>query len=188
MPALVSREGAPRVRFSEDEVRAMAERMLRALRIEQAELSVVLVDDRTIHALNRAHRDKDRPTDVLAFSQNEDARGRFVPFDARAPALLGDVVISLDTARAQAARHGLSLEREVALLLAHGLLHLLGLDHRDDGEERRMKARTQPLAHAGLARRTPSASGPAKRDRSRDRGPDLAKIAPSTGRRARKER
>lgn len=151
MPALVSHEKAPRARFSEDEVRAMAERMLRALRLELAELSVVLVDDRTIHALNRAHRDKDRPTDVLAFSQNEDAGGRFVPFDARGPVLLGDVVISLDTARAQAARHGISLEREVALLLAHGLLHLLGLDHRDDGEERRMKARTQPLAHAGLA-------------------------------------
>lgn len=188
MPAVVSLEGTPRARFSADEVQAMAERMLRALGLAQAELSVVLVDDRTIHALNREHRKKDRPTDVLAFSQNEDARGRFVPFDTAAPVLLGDVVISLDTARAQAARHGVSLDREVALLLAHGLLHLLGLDHRDEGEERRMKARTQPLAHAGLARRTSSTFGPAKRERSRDRGPDLAKIAPSPGRRARKER
>lgn len=188
MPALVSVEGRPRARFSSDQVQAMAERMLRALRLEQAELSVVLVDDPTIHALNREHRDKDRPTDVLAFSQNEDARGRFVPFDAGAPTLLGDVVISLDTARAQAARHGVTLDREVALLLAHGLLHLLGLDHRDDDEERRMKARTQPLSQAGLAAQTAFISPSAKRERSRDRGPDLAKIAPSAGRRGRKAR
>lgn len=129
----------------------MAERMLRALGLDAMELSVLLTGDATIRALNRDHRRIDRPTDVLAFSQHEDARGRFVSFTPRAGGLLGDVVISLDTARRDARAARIELDEELALLLAHGLLHLLGMDHRDDAEERRMKARTQPLAHAGLA-------------------------------------
>lgn len=153
MPVFVSclgeAEKKTRTQLPPRVVKAMAERMLRALRLSSAELSVVLVDDREIHTLNREHRDKDRPTDVLAFSQNEDEKGRFLPFDARAEVLLGDVVISLDTAKRQARTHGHPLDAEVAMLLAHGLLHLLGRDHQSDAEERWMKAFTQPLAHAG---------------------------------------
>ncbi len=169
MPVYAAREGRSRVRFALPQLRAMATAMLRALRLPRAELSLVLTDDPHIHALNRAHRDKDRPTDVLAFSQNEDARGRFLPFDARARVMLGDVVISLDTASAQARQHRVELTREIALLLAHGVLHLLGQDHRDDDEERRMKARTQVLASAGWAAL-----------RSRDRRRDLPTIGART--------
>lgn len=128
----------------------MAERMLRALRLEATELSVLLTTDARIHALNRAHRGIDRPTDVLAFSQHEDAEGRFVRFVPTERTILGDVVISLDTARRDARRAGLTLDAELALLLAHGLLHLLGMDHASRDEERRMQARTQPLAHLAL--------------------------------------
>lgn len=151
MPVYAVRQGRSSVRVELRQVRAMAAAMLRALALPRAELSLVLTDDPEIHSLNRAHRAKDRPTDVLAFSQNEDAQGRFVPFDAAAPALLGDVVISLDTAARQARDHGLPVQEELSLLLAHGLLHLLGCDHQDDHEERRMKARTQVLASAGMA-------------------------------------
>jgi probable rRNA maturation factor len=116
-----------------------AERMLAALAMEEAELSVHLCDDRTIHALNRDYRKKDKPTDVLAFAVR-DARGMVVP-----ATVLGDVVISVETAARQARAVSRTLDEELAMLLAHGLLHLLGDDHRTRREERRMTARTDAL-------------------------------------------
>src|SRR5688572_27985286 len=106
--------------------------MLAALRLPNAELGVLLCDDRTIHALNHAWRGKDRPTDVLAFAMHEGKGAKH----ARARGMLGDVVISLDTARRQARERNHTPADEVALLLAHGLLHLCGWDHRDRAEER----------------------------------------------------
>src|SRR5206468_6416365 len=95
-----------------------ARRLLRGLRLGGAELSVVLVSDREMRALNRRWRRRDRPTDVLSFAQREGAGG--------APdGLLGDVVISVDAARRQAAERGETLGREADRLLIHGLLHLL---------------------------------------------------------------
>ena len=122
--------------------------MLHALRLPAAELSVVLCDDPTIHALNRDHRKKDKPTDVLAFAQRE---GKPVKGTRD---LLGDVVISLDTAQRQADEHDRSLWDEVTMLLAHGLLHLVGFDHRTRAEERIMNARADVLVAAAQA--TPS--------------------------------
>lgn len=75
--------------------------------------------DPTIHTLNRQYRGKDKPTDVLSFPLADDLH----------PELLGDVVISLDTATRQAQRRGHSLREEVQILLIHGILHLLGYDH-----------------------------------------------------------
>jgi len=121
--------------------------MLQALALSAAELSIVLCDDRTIHALNRDHRKHDKPTDVLAFALRE---GKPL---AGAEALLGDVVISLPTARRQAKQHKHDLWAEVTVLLAHGLLHLVGYDHRTDAEERRMNARADMLVAATSARR-----------------------------------
>ena len=116
-----------------------ARQILRALAV-RSELSLSLVADPEMHALNRAHRGKDRPTDVLAFAQGEG--------DGGAPeGLLGDVVISVDTARRQArtARHPLG--REAERLLVHGLLHLLGYDHeRSAREAARMKRKERELA------------------------------------------
>lgn len=115
----------------------------------EAELSVLLCDDATIQELNRDYRGKDRPTDVLAFAMQE-GEGTGV-----APDLLGDVVISLDTARRQAPAHGRTIAGEVTFLLAHGLLHLLGHDHPDDAALRRMNARCDALcAAARRARRS----------------------------------
>jgi len=115
--------------------------MLQALKLESAELSILLCDDATIHALNRDHRRKDKPTDVLAFALRE---GKPVPGSKA----LGDVVISLDTAARQAEELGRTLWDEVTWLLAHGLLHLLGYDHRTVAEERRMNARADMLIAA----------------------------------------
>jgi probable rRNA maturation factor len=105
--------------------RAAAEKLLRAAGRPNAEISVVLVDDAAIHALNRDWRGLDKPTDVLSWPLAEDAR-------AGTEDALGDVVISLDTARRQAQARGWTLEEETALLLVHGILHLLG--HEDETE------------------------------------------------------
>ena len=127
-----------------------AEAILSAARAETTELSVVLVSDRRMRVLNHRYRKKDRSTDVLAFSINErrspaptasvaaksTGNGRVLARPGqtgekpgRVPMLLGDVVISMQTAKRQAKELGHSLRKEVVRLLVHGILHLLGYDH-----------------------------------------------------------
>jgi rRNA maturation RNase YbeY len=119
-----------------------ARRVLVTLGRRDAELSVVLVSDRAIRRLNRTWRGKDRTTDVLSFPQQEGA----VPAPA---ALLGDVVISVPTARRQAKERDETLAVASERLLIHGILHLLGYDHeRSAAEERRMARRERQLARA----------------------------------------
>ena len=98
------------------------------------EVALRLCDDAAIHELNRAWRGKDEPTDVLAFAQRE-AR-------AADASLLGDIVISLETAARQARR---GLHAELLHLASHGLCHLLGYDHQNDADEATMNARAAAL-------------------------------------------
>ncbi|HSK02508.1 MAG TPA: rRNA maturation RNase YbeY [Kofleriaceae bacterium] len=98
------------------------------------EVVLRLTGDPAIRELNRDYRGKDRPTDVLAFAQQEGP--------AADPDVLGDLVISVDTARRQARR---GLPAELLHLASHGLCHLLGYDHRTDDEEREMNARAAAL-------------------------------------------
>ena len=146
MPVLISRQAVPASPIGSVGLARRAERMLQALGLSDSELSIVVCDDATIHALNRTHRRRNKPTDVLAFALRE---GKPLP---GAEAMLGDVVISLDTAQRQADERGHSLWTEVTTLLAHGLLHLIGYDHRTDAEERRMNARADILVSAATAR------------------------------------
>ena len=106
----------------------MAEKLLREVGRTQAEVSVLLTDDRQIHALNQTWRGINKATDVLSWPQEEAASA---PGGA-AEDLLGDVVISLDTAARQAEAREWTLDEELALLLIHGILHLLG--HEDETE------------------------------------------------------
>ena len=137
-------------------LRTEVARMIRAAahhdRCADYEVSLRLVGDAAIHALNRDYRHKDKPTDVLAFAQREATPQRSAPpagdDAALHPELLGDLVISVDTARRQARR---GLYAELLHLASHGLCHLLGYDHRDDAEERTMNARAAALR--GEARR-----------------------------------
>ena len=101
------------------------ERLLSRLECDEKELSVLLVDDEQIRRLNRRYRDRDSATDVLAFPQQEADE----PLSSPADRLLGDIVISVPTARRQARENDHTLERELIILLVHGLLHLLGYDH-----------------------------------------------------------
>src|SRR5579883_146589 len=109
------------------------------------ELSVVVTDDAQIQTLNREYRGKDCPTDVLSFSQLEGVDNfPHAPGEAR---LLGDIVISYDRVRAQAAEYGHSEKRELAYLAVHGLLHLLGFDHETEpGRQKMRRAEEEALA------------------------------------------
>jgi probable rRNA maturation factor len=108
-------------------------------RLEVAgELSIAITTDRKIHSLNRLYRKVDRPTDVLSF-----------PGDGAC--LLGDVVISLDTAKREARGRGIQLVEEVRRYLAHGILHLLGHDHHRKADATRMaKAERRLLGDWGM--------------------------------------
>ena len=119
--------------------------MLVELELAHAELSVLLTNDTQIHALNLAHREKDKPTDVLSFPLDEGGGADGTVSGTR---VLGDVVISLDTAARQARARKRELLPEVRFLLAHGLLHLLGYDHGDPAEKRVMTAMTRRLVRA----------------------------------------
>ena len=107
----------------------------------------MLTTDGVIRELNAAYRNKDRETDVLAFAMRE---GETSAPDGAAGEVLGDVVISLETATKQAATHGHDVVAEVTMLLAHGLLHLVGYDHGTDAEEREMQAKTRALIAAAI--------------------------------------
>ncbi len=111
--------------------RALA--ILRAVGEARAELSVALVDDAEIEALNGRWRGQPRATDVLSFSLLEG------DYADRRGGLLGDVVISVETAARQAAERHRSLDEVVARLLLHGVLHLIGYDHEQDDEARLMR-------------------------------------------------
>ncbi|MEN9578244.1 MAG: hypothetical protein RJA70_1253 [Pseudomonadota bacterium] len=145
MPVLVSRKAPGSPELSSRVVKQMAERMLAELKIESAELSLLLTDDAGIHRLNREHRGKSSPTDVLSFPLMDPDDEQFGTLEQGA---IGDVVISIDTAQRQADRSGHDLVEEVRRLLAHGVLHLLGYDHETDVEEAEMEAATTRLIRA----------------------------------------
>ena len=126
-------------------VRARATRMLRAIQMEKAELSIVLTGDKQIHKLNKLYRGKDRATDVLAFAMQEGE------FGAISAGLLGDVIVSLPTAGRQARERNVTPLDEVTMLIAHGILHLLGWDHDTDAKDREMKKETDRLCAAAAS-------------------------------------
>lgn len=114
---------------------------------ENAEVSIVFVDDDYIAGLNLQYRGIDGPTDVLSFAMLE---GPDMPGDEDEP-MLGDVVISMETARRQAGEYGHSFIREVAYLTVHGVLHLLGYDHKTQLDKQRMRTQEETiLTQAGL--------------------------------------
>jgi probable rRNA maturation factor len=129
-------------------VRLWGDAMLSKLDRYDAELSVLLTDDVTIRKLNCDYRQKDRATDVLSFHFDSSAGATASP---HADWLLGDIVISLDTAQRQAVGRKRPLAEEVRWLLAHGLLHLCGHDHANPKEKRVMVAWTRRLVRAAQA-------------------------------------
>ena len=152
-------EGGPLV----DLVRRTATIALRQTRRDSADdhsvpgnaagVTILLTDDDTLRSLNRQFADEDKVTDVLAFRS-----GTVFPGDSGGHAVtLGDIAISLPQARRQAAAAGQSEDREVAMLTAHGVLHLLGYDHAEPDEEREMTGITAAILEKAFQ---PLAAGP----------------------------
>lgn len=106
------------------------------------ELGLVVAGDDTVHKLNRSYRNVDATTDVLAFALSQPDRNKVEPFvnPPDAIAHLGEVIISYPQAQRQAEEQRHPLKRELALLVAHGVLHLLGYDHEVPEDEQRMRA------------------------------------------------
>ena len=102
----------------------------------RAEISLVLADDDTVRALNRTWRDRDEATNVLSFAALDDDEA---PLPEDGPILLGDVILAYQTTLAEAARDGLPFAAHLSHLVVHGVLHLLGWDHQDDGEADQME-------------------------------------------------
>jgi probable rRNA maturation factor len=124
-----------------DDLLALTRYVLAARRVpEDMEVSVLLVDEDTIAALNEQHMGKDGPTDVLAFPIDEPGE---TPPDQ--PAVLGDVVLCPAVCAAQAPRFSRSEHEELQVLTVHGLLHLLGMDHADPVDEAEMFGLTDDL-------------------------------------------
>ena len=120
-----------------DEILRAADVVGEVYGVENAELSITLTDDEHIHALNKKFRGIDRATDVLSFAFRESDEPEVIGADFE---ILGDVIISIERAKMQAAEFGHSFLREIIFLEVHGLLHLLGYDHIDDDERREMEA------------------------------------------------
>lgn len=131
---------------SELDLRAIERLAAHALEAEgvarPAELSITFADDALVQRLNREYRDTDEPTDVLSFGQADGEEFTVPPGEARH---LGDIVISVDTARRQADEHTLALDDEVAHLVVHGVLHLLGYDHELPADEAVMRRREDAI-------------------------------------------
>ncbi|NMC33338.1 MAG: rRNA maturation RNase YbeY [Veillonellaceae bacterium] len=118
---------------------------------DDTEISVLLVDNATIQELNRDYRGKDTPTDVLSFPQEEELDAEAEPAVIGGPStrMLGDIVISVEKAVAQATEYGHSVERELAFLAIHGLLHLLGHDHeKGEAAKKLMRAEEKRILAA----------------------------------------
>lgn len=99
------------------------------------EIDVSLVDDETIHEINRSYRGVDRVTDVISFAFNDDKDPSHAILNPEVPRMLGEILICLPQAKRQAEQIGNTLQRELSFLFVHGLLHLLGYDHMKKEDE-----------------------------------------------------
>lgn len=122
---------------------------------DEAEISINFVTNKEIQEINRDYRGKDTPTDVISFAMQESVEGELeiIDEDMDIPETLGDIIISIEKAKEQAEEYNHSYERELGFLAVHGLLHLLGYDHMNEQDEKKMFARQEEiLGEFGLER------------------------------------
>ncbi|MDP4180945.1 MAG: rRNA maturation RNase YbeY [Bacillota bacterium] len=146
-----------------DSIEAIIKKVVDAcLEIEKfsipSEISILLVDDEKIQEINNEHRNIDKPTDVLSFPVVDMFEGEIISdegdFDMDENLLLlGDIIISMETAYRQAEEYGHSVDREIAFLTSHGVFHLLGYDHMEkEAEEKMLGKQEEALKILGLMR------------------------------------
>jgi probable rRNA maturation factor len=153
MPEIIISSQQGKIDISTDFEQLLTDILKFALAREQApqdaEVSVVLVDDAYIRELNRQYRGKDTPTDVLSFAMRESVpEEEAIEGEPEAEQLLGDIVISVERAREQAEEYGHSFERELGYLAVHGMLHLLGYDHEKEDDRKIMRQKEEEILKA----------------------------------------
>jgi len=131
-------------RIDQGLIRDKSKAILSLCGLKDAELSILIVNNQRIRMLNKKYRGIDRPTDVLSFPMTGTEFNSVPPAQPEGlstqPLLLGDVVLSMEKIESQAREQGHSAERELMMLLTHGILHLIGYDHeRSSQEDRRMR-------------------------------------------------
>ncbi|SFD67784.1 probable rRNA maturation factor [Bacillus sp. OV194] len=120
---------------------------------DETELSVTFVTNERIHEINKQYRNKDTPTDVISFAMEEMGEGELEITGDDLPRILGDIIISAEIAKNQAEEYGHSFLRELGFLSVHGFLHLLGYDHLNEQEEKKMFSRQDEILNEyGLTR------------------------------------
>ncbi|MDW7729172.1 MAG: rRNA maturation RNase YbeY [Bacillota bacterium] len=119
-----------------EKLSSLLENILKESDFGMGEVNVVIGDNRLLQDLNQKYRSIDAPTDVLSFSYIE---GEPVPVHEESGYAIGDIFVSYERAQEQAAEAGHNLEREIAFLTIHGMLHLLGYDHKEDSDAGRMR-------------------------------------------------
>lgn len=118
-----------------------------------SELSVTFVNNEEIQQINNDYRGKNVPTDVISFAMEELGEGEMAIEVEGAPRMLGDIIISVERAKEQAADYGHSEERELGFLAIHGFLHLLGYDHMEEADEKEMTEKQEAILQSfGLRR------------------------------------
>lgn len=136
-----------------DFVRKILEHAAKEESLGDSEVSVTFVTNEMIRDINREYRGKDQPTDVISFAMEELGEGETAIIGSPEPRMLGDIIISLDRTKEQAADYGHSFERELGFLAVHGFLHLLGYDHMTEEDEKKMFSRQEEiLVSLGITR------------------------------------
>ncbi|OPY82401.1 MAG: Endoribonuclease YbeY [Smithella sp. PtaU1.Bin162] len=130
-----------KIKIAKRDIRSTVIKLLKYLNCTDKEISISLVDDKTIQRMNYQYLERDKPTNVLSFSLQE---GKFSNIN---PQILGDIVISVDTARQEASLRNFTFEQEIDFLIIHGLLHLLGYNHEKTTKEetRKMQRKEKKL-------------------------------------------
>ena len=131
------------IKLNQGKTKGIIKKVLQHLKIdEKTEISVLFTDDKFIRSLNNKYRGIDKPTDVLSFSLQE---GAVKSPEVESGKLLGDIIISVETAQRQADTLNHSMERELIVLLIHGLLHLSGYDHEEDKDYKVMREKESEI-------------------------------------------
>lgn len=115
--------------------------------LPEVDVYITLTNNEEIHKINKEYRDVDRPTDVLSFPmyERDEIAGLKNDTDDEIEKILGDIIVSIEKVREQAEEYGHSFERELAYLVTHGMLHLLGYDHMIEEEKAVMRKREEEI-------------------------------------------
>jgi len=131
------------IKVNQKKIERIIKKVLQNLKVdEETEISVLFTDDKFIRSLNNKYRGIDKPTDVLSFSLQE---GAIKSLEVESDKLLGDIIISVETAQRQADNLNHSMEKELTVLLIHGLLHLTGYDHEKDKDFKIMREKESEM-------------------------------------------